>query len=45
MKNIAKVTALALGIALASGYASAEEKIVFINAGLYFSTSPRSAKR
>ena len=29
MKNIAKVTALALGIALASGYASAEEKNCF----------------
>ena len=40
MKNIAKVTALALGIALASGYASAEEKIAFINAGYIFQHHP-----
>ena len=40
MKNIAKVTALALGIALASGYASAEEKIAFINAGYIFQNHP-----
>ena len=40
MKNIAKVTALALGIALASGYASAEEKIAFINAGYIFQHQP-----
>lgn len=42
MKNIAKVTALALGIALASGYASAEEKIAFINAGYIFQHHPGS---
>ena len=40
MKNIAKVTALALGIALASGYAAAEEKIAFINAGYIFQHHP-----
>lgn len=40
MKNIAKVTVLALGIALASGYASAEEKIAFINAGYIFQHHP-----
>ena len=40
MKNIAKVTALTLGIALASGYASAEEKIAFINAGYIFQHHP-----
>ncbi len=40
MKNIAKVTALALGIALASGYAAAEEKIAFINAGYIFQNHP-----
>ncbi|HHF5330740.1 TPA: OmpH family outer membrane protein [Haemophilus influenzae] len=40
MKKIAKVTALALGIALASGYASAEEKIAFINAGYIFQHHP-----
>ncbi|WP_112122679.1 OmpH family outer membrane protein [Haemophilus influenzae] len=40
MKNIVKVTALALGIALASGYASAEEKIAFINAGYIFQHHP-----
>ncbi|EGT76011.1 OmpH family outer membrane protein [Haemophilus haemolyticus] len=40
MKNIAKVTALALGIALASGYAVAEEKIAFINAGYIFQHHP-----
>ena len=34
MKNVVKVTALALGIALASGYAAAEEKIAFINLNL-----------
>jgi len=39
MKNVVKVTALALGIALASGYAAAEEKIAFINAG-YISQNP-----
>ena len=36
MKN----TALALGIALASGYAAAEEKIAFINAGYIFQNHP-----
>lgn len=40
MKNIVKVTALALGIALASGYAAAEEKIAFINAGYIFQNHP-----
>lgn len=40
MKNIAKVTVLALGIALASGYAAAEEKIAFINAGYIFQHHP-----
>ncbi|PRM14529.1 Outer membrane protein 26 precursor [Haemophilus influenzae] len=40
MKNIAKVTSLALGIALASGYAAAEEKIAFINAGYIFQHHP-----
>ena len=40
MKNIAKVTSLALGIALASGYAAAEEKIAFINAGYIFQNHP-----
>lgn len=40
MKNIAKVTALALGIALASSYAAAEEKIAFINAGYIFQHHP-----
>ena len=40
MKNIVKVTALALGIALASGYAAAEEKIAFINAGYIFQHHP-----
>lgn len=40
MKNIAKVTALALGIALVSGYAAAEEKIAFINAGYIFQNHP-----
>ena len=40
MKNIAKVTALALGIVLASGYAAAEEKIAFINAGYIFQHHP-----
>ncbi|MCK8984905.1 OmpH family outer membrane protein [Haemophilus influenzae] len=40
MKNIAKVTALALGIAFASGYAAAEEKIAFINAGYIFQHHP-----
>lgn len=40
MKNVVKVTALALGIALASGYAAAEEKIAFINAGYIFQNHP-----
>ena len=40
MKNIVKVTALALGIALASGYAAAEEKIAFINPGYIFQNHP-----
>ena len=40
MKNVVKVTALALGIALASGYAAAEEKIAFINAGYVFQNHP-----
>ena len=39
-KHRKKVTALALGIALASGYASAEEKIAFINAGYIFQHHP-----
>ena len=40
MKNVVKVTALALGIALASGYAAAEEKIAFINVGYIFQNHP-----
>ena len=40
MKNVVKVTALSLGLALASGFASADENIAFINAGYLFQNHP-----
>ena len=40
MKNVVKVTALSLGLALASGYAMADENIAFINAGYLFQNHP-----
>ena len=40
MKNVLKVTALSLGLALASGFASADENIAFINAGYLFQNHP-----
>lgn len=40
MKNVVKITALSLGIALASGFAAAEENIAFINAGYIFQHHP-----
>lgn len=40
MKNVLKVTALSLSLALASGFASAEENIAFINAGYIFQNHP-----
>lgn len=40
MKNVLKVTALSVGIALASGFAAAEENIAFINAGYLFQNHP-----
>lgn len=44
MKNIAKVTALALGIALASGYAAAEEKLLLLMQVIFFNIT-QIAKR
>ena len=40
MKNVVKVTALSLGLALASGFAAADENIAFINAGYLFQNHP-----
>ncbi len=40
MKNVLKVTALSLGLALASGFAVADENIAFINAGYLFQNHP-----
>lgn len=40
MKNALKVTALSVGIALASGFAAADENIAFINAGYLFQNHP-----
>ena len=40
MKNVLKVTALSLGLALASGFAAADENIAFINAGYLFQNHP-----
>ena len=40
MKNVLKVTALSVGIALASGFAAANENIAFINAGYLFQNHP-----
>ncbi|VEH68513.1 outer membrane p25 [Rodentibacter pneumotropicus] len=40
MKNVLKVTALSVGIALASGFAAADENIAFINAGYLFQNHP-----
>lgn len=40
MKNVLKVTALSLGIALASGFASANENIAFINAAYLLQHHP-----
>ena len=40
MKKVLKVTALSLGLALASGYAMADENIAFINAGYLFQNHP-----
>lgn len=40
MKNVLKVTALSVGLALASGFAAADENIAFINAGYLFQNHP-----
>ena len=40
MKNVVKMTALSLGLALASGLAAADENIAFINAGYLFQNHP-----
>lgn len=40
MKNVLKVTALSMGIALASGFTNADENIAFINAGYLFQNHP-----
>lgn len=40
MKNVVKVTALSVGLALASGFAAADENIAFINAGYLFQNHP-----
>ncbi|OOF67839.1 OmpH family outer membrane protein [Rodentibacter caecimuris] len=40
MKKMVKMTALSLGLALASGFASAQENIAFINAGYLFQNHP-----
>ena len=38
-ENVVKVTALSLGLALASGFAAADENIAFINAVTYSKTT------
>ena len=40
MKSIVKVTALSMALALASGFANADENIAFINAGYLFQNHP-----
>lgn len=40
MKNVLKITALSVGIALASGFAAADENIAFINASYLFQNHP-----
>lgn len=40
MKNVLKITALSVGIALASGFAAADENIAFVNAGYLFQNHP-----
>ena len=40
MKNVLKITALSLSLALASGFAAADENIAFINAGYLFQNHP-----